>query len=61
MKIETYNVRTLLKDDNVQKLDEELKENNKKWDMFIGLGEVGRKGESFTTVQSPNCPPAMPF
>ena len=42
---------TLLKDEHVQELEEELKENNMKWDV-IGLGEVRRKEESFTTLQS---------
>ena len=32
-------------------LEEELKENNMKWDV-IGLGEVRRKEERFTTLQS---------
>ena len=49
--IATYNVRTLLKDEHVQELEDELKENNMKWDV-IGLGEVRRKEESFTTLQS---------
>ena len=49
--IETYNVRTLLKDEHVQEPKEELKENNMKWDV-IGLGEVRIKEESFTTLQS---------
>ena len=35
----------------MQELEEEVKENNMKWDM-IGLGEVRRKEESFTTLQS---------
>ncbi len=35
----------------VQELEEELKENSMKWDV-IGLGEVRRKEESFTTLQS---------
>ena len=35
----------------MQELEEELKENNMKWDV-IGLGEVRRKEESFRTVQS---------
>ena len=35
----------------MQELEEELKENNMRWDV-IGLGEVRRKGESFTTLQS---------
>ena len=51
LKIATYNVRTLLKDKHVQELEEELKENNMKWDV-IGLGEVRIKEESFTTLQS---------
>ena len=51
MKIATYNVRTLLKDEHVQELEEELKENNMKWEL-IGLGEVRRKEEIFTTLQS---------
>ena len=50
-KIATYNVRTLLKDEHVQELEEELKENNMKWDA-ISFGEVRRRGESFTTLQS---------
>ena len=51
LKIATYNVRTLLKDEHVQELEDELKENNMKWDV-IGLGEVRRREESFTTLQS---------
>ena len=51
LKIATYKVRTLLKYENVQELEEELKENNMKWDV-IGLREVRRKEESFTTLQS---------
>ena len=35
----------------MQVLEEELKENNMKWDV-IGLGEVRRKEEGFTTLQS---------
>ena len=35
----------------MQELEVELKENNMKWDV-IGLGEVRRKEESFTTLQS---------
>ena len=50
LKIATYNVRTLLKDEHVQELEEELKENSMKWDV-IRLGEVRRKEESFTTLQ----------
>ena len=44
-------IRTSLKDEHVQELEEKLKENNMKWDV-IGLGEVRRKEESFTTLQS---------
>ena len=51
LKIAIYNVRSLLNDEDVQELEEELKENNMKWDV-IGLGEVRRKEESFTTLQS---------
>ena len=51
LKIATYNVGTLLKDEHVQELEDELNENNMKWDV-IGLGEVRRKEESFTTLQS---------
>ena len=35
----------------MQELEEKLKENNMKWDV-IELGEVRRKEESFTTLQS---------
>ena len=35
----------------MQELEDELKEINMKWDV-IGLGEVRRKEESFTTLQS---------
>ena len=35
----------------MQELEEELKENNMKWDM-IGLGEVHWKEESLTTLRS---------
>ena len=51
LKIATYNVRTLLKGEHMQELEDELKENNMKWDV-IGLGEVRRKEERFTTLQS---------
>ena len=53
LQIATYNVRTLLKDEHMQELEDELKENNMKWDV-IGLGEVRRKEESFTALQSGN-------
>ena len=51
LKIATYNVITLLNDEHVQELEEKLKENNMKRDV-IGLGEVRRKEERFTTLQS---------
>ena len=51
LKIATYTVRTLLKDEHVQELEEELKENNMKWDV-IGIGVVRRKEERFTSIQS---------
>ena len=35
----------------MQEVEEELKDNNMKWDV-IGLGEVRRKEERFTTLQS---------
>ena len=50
LKIATYNVRTLSKDEHVQELEEELKETNIKWDV-IGLREIRRK----------EWPPAIPF
>ena len=51
LKIAAYNVRTLIKDEHMQELEDELNENNMKWDV-IWLGEVRRKEESFTTLQS---------
>ena len=45
LQIATYNVSTLLKDEHVQVLEEVLKE----W-IAIGLGEVRRKEERFTTA-----------
>ena len=51
LKIATYNVRTLSKDEHVQELEDELMETNIKWDV-IGLGEIRRKEEGFTTLQS---------
>ena len=46
LKIVTYNVRTLLKDEHVQELEEELKENGD----VIELGEVRRIEEKFHHV-----------
>ena len=53
LKIATYNVRTLLRDANVDELEDELQENKLVWDV-IGLGETRRKAECFTTLQSGN-------
>ena len=49
MNIATYNVRTLLKDERAR-TGRRTERNNMKWDV-IGLGEVRRKEESFTTLQ----------
>lgn len=51
LKIATYNVRTLLKDEQIHELEQELQDNKLVWDV-IGIGEVRRKEESFTTLQS---------
>ena len=51
LKIATYNVRTLSKDEHVQELEEELKETNIKCGV-IGIGKIRRKEEGFTTLQS---------
>ena len=51
LKIATYNVRTLSKDEHIQELEEELKETNIKW-YVIGIGEIRRNEEGFTTLQS---------
>ena len=45
---ETYNVSTLLKDKHGQELEEELKENNMKWDVIARI-----KLESFKTPKWP--------
>ena len=57
LKIATYNVRTLLKDEHVQELEAELKENSMAWDV-IGFGEVRRKEEFHN---SPKWPSAIPL
>lgn len=51
LKIATYNVLTLLNDERIHELEQEIKDNKLVWDV-IGLGEVRRKDESFTTLQS---------
>ena len=51
LQIVTYNVRTLLKDEHVHvgHTGRRTERNNMKW-IVIGLGEVRRKAESFTTA-----------
>ena len=56
LKIATYNVRTLLRDEHIQELEEELRETRLVWDV-IGISEVRRPEECFTTLQSG--PPTM--
>ena len=48
LKIATYNVRPLLRDEHIQELEEETR---LVWDV-IGISEVRRPGECFTTLQS---------
>ena len=50
-KIATYNVRTLLRDEHIQELEEDLRETRLVWDV-IGIGEVRRREERFNTLQS---------
>ncbi|XP_072028100.1 uncharacterized protein [Amphiura filiformis] len=47
--IATYNVRSLLQEERLVELEEELE--GVKWDI-IGLGEVRRRGEDFTELKS---------
>ena len=49
--IATYNVTTLLTDKHIQELEEELKKTRLVWDV-IGIGEVRRRQECFTILQS---------
>ena len=51
LKIATYSVRTLLRDDHIQELEEELMETKLVWNV-IGISEVRRPYECFTTLQS---------
>ena len=51
LKIATYNVRILLRDEHVQELEEDLGETRLVWDL-IGIGEVRRPEECFTSLQS---------
>ena len=50
LKMATYDVRTLLRDKHVKEL-EEFMEVRLMWDV-IGSGEVRRREECFTTLQS---------
>ena len=56
LKISTYNVITLLKDEHVQELEDELKENNMKWDDRARRSP--KKRGKFHN--SPKWPPAVP-
>jgi len=51
LKIATYNIRTRLRDEHMQKLEEELMETRLVWDV-IGIGEVRRQEKCFTNLQS---------
>ena len=51
LKIATYNVRTLLRDEHTQELEEELGEFRLVWDVFR-IGEVRRRRGSFTSLQN---------
>jgi len=50
LKIATYNVITLLRDEHIQEL-EELRETRLAWDV-MGISEVRRREECFTTLQN---------
>ena len=50
LKIATYNVRTLLRDEHIQELEEELRETRLVWDI-IGIYKVRRPEQCFTTLQ----------
>ena len=51
LKVVTYNVRTLLKDEHIQELEEELRKTRLVWDVF-GIYEVTRPEGCFTILQS---------
>ena len=51
LKIETYNVSTLLRDKHIQELEEERRETRLVWDV-IGISEVRRREECFNTLKS---------
>ena len=50
LKIATYNIKTLLRDEHIQELEDELRETGLVWGV-IGIGEVRRAEERFTTLQ----------
>ena len=52
LKIATYNVRTLLRDKHIQELEEERTETMLLVLDAIGISEVRRPEECFTTIQS---------
>ena len=51
LKITNYNVRTLIRDEHIQELEEERRETRLVWDV-TGISEVRRPKECFTTSQS---------
>ena len=51
LKIATYNIRTLLRDEHIQEIEEELRETRLIWGV-IGICEVRRPEECVTTLQS---------
>ena len=51
IKIATYHVRTLLRDEHIQELEQGPRETRLSWDV-IGISEVRRPEECFTTSQS---------
>ena len=51
VKVATYNVRIIRRDEHKQELEEELKETRLAWDV-IGISKVRRPEECFNTLQS---------
>ena len=51
LKTATYKVRTVLRDEQIEELEEELRETRLVGDV-IGIGEPRRREECFTTLQS---------
>ena len=50
LKLAMFNTITLLRDEHMQELEEELRETRLEWGV-IGIGEVRRRGECFTILQ----------